>query len=283
MILLRKLVDFLLYSNLFIAICASSLAYQTLVILDQFSWKSSYVLLIFFATFFIYSIHRLIGFGKLERTANNRRINVILSFQNHIILYAIVTFIGLIVSLFYISPASLIWLGAPAVLAFVYVLPIFGNKKRFRDLPFIKIFAIGIAWIWVCVFIPIIDHHEQINLYSGIFLLEKFLFIIGITLPFDIRDLNIDRLHQIKTIPILLGELKSKILAISLITISWFLTTLSCKNGLYSTGDWIALSISYLFTGIIISLVSQKSHDYYFTGLLDGSILLQFILILIFS
>ena len=41
---------------------------------------------------------------------------------------------------------------------------------------------------------------------------KRFLFIMAITLPFDIRDMYQDRKFHLKTIPVLMGEKRSLIL-----------------------------------------------------------------------
>ncbi|MCB0664767.1 MAG: UbiA family prenyltransferase [Saprospiraceae bacterium] len=242
-----------------------------------------YPYLVFFATIFIYSMHRIIGFGKLERITNNTRINTILKFQKHIILYGLIGLVGLIISSLFIPFSIILWLSIPALLALVYILPIFGHKKRFRDLPFIKIFAIGVVWTWACVFIPMVYDNASLNLNQVIFIFEKLLFIISITIPFDIRDLKVDNLHKIKTIPIELGEEKSKKIALAGIFICWVLVGLNYFSGFLTWSTWLALTFSYLITASIIFLINEKSHDYYFTGLLDGTIILQMILILFFN
>lgn len=283
MILFRRLVDLILYSNLFIALCAASLVYQTTFVDPSLPTDQNYPYLVFFATIFIYSMHRIIGFGKLERITNNRRINTILKFQKHIVLYGLIGLIGLIISSLFIPFSIILWLSIPTLLAIIYILPVFGNKKRFRDLPFIKIFAIGVVWTWVCVFIPMVYKNAHLNLNQVIFIFEKLLFIISITIPFDIRDLKVDNLHKLKTIPIELGEKKSKKIALAGILICCVLVTLNYLSGFLTWPTWLALTLSYLITASIIYLINERSHDYYFTGLLDGTILLQMILILFFN
>ncbi|MCB0685693.1 MAG: UbiA family prenyltransferase [Saprospiraceae bacterium] len=283
MLLLRKLIDLVLYSNLFIAVCAASLTYQILYIDQDFTWISPYVYLVFFATLFIYSFHRIIGFGKLDRTANNRRINLILKFQNHIVLYGLIGLVGLTISAFQITFNSFLWLAIPGILAIIYVLPIFGRKRRFRDLPFIKVFAIGLVWAWVCVFIPLLHHNHQLHLPHYLLIIEKLFFIIGITLSFDIRDLKLDQSHQIKTIPVYIGVQRRKILALFLLVLAWMLTYLNYQINYLTLNEWIALTLSYLFITVVVWRASENSHDYYFSGLVDGTILLQFILVMLFS
>lgn len=275
----RSLTDLVLYSNLFIALCAASLAYQSMLINGANNIDRHYLYLVFFATILIYSLHRIIGFGKLERITNSRRINVILKFQHHILLYGLLAFVGVTITVFYINWYTVIWLCLPGLLSLLYILPVFGKQKRFRDLPFIKIFAIGLVWTWVSVFIPILSIQKEMNFKQIIFILEKLLFIIAITIPFDIRDMKVDKLHGIKTIPIPLGERKSKYLSLLLLVMAWLLTIVNHMVGYLSWWTWLALTLSYLITSLIVITIREKSHDYYFTGLLDGTILLQLILI----
>ena len=44
-------------------------------------------------------------------------------------------------------------------------------------------------------------------------LLERFLFVFAITIPFDIRDMEIDIKEGLKTIPVIMGKKKAMMIA----------------------------------------------------------------------
>jgi len=104
---------------------------------------------------------------------------------------------------------------------------------------------------------------------------ERVCFFIAITIPFDIRDIEVDTTNNVKTIPSTLGKNKSIMIAIFLlifcVTIEIYLSQTTQFSGYIST---IA---TYIITAILIICVKDKKEDYYFSGLLDGTIMLPFI------
>ncbi|NND32841.1 MAG: UbiA family prenyltransferase [Saprospiraceae bacterium] len=278
--LLHKAIDLLLYSHFFIAICAASLTYQVFYIFDKFRWEEPLPIFIFFATLLVYSLHRIIGFTKLDRTIPNRRVSVILKFQNHILIYTGLAFIGMVTMALFLPVNTLILLGIPAILSSIYILPVFGQRRRFRDLDYAKVFVVAMVWVWVCICIPLIQMDVEKVLTTFLLIFEKLFFIIAITVPFDIRDLEIDSSHKIKTIPGSIGVKRSKQLSTLLLICSLFLVIILEQHAFYSFRYCVALVISYLVTIAVVALINQRSHDYWYSCVLDGMILLQFILLL---
>jgi len=78
-------------------------------------------------------------------------------------------------------------------------LTIQGEKLSIRYIPGLKIFIIAFVWAGVGVFFSLGFHIKAI-----LYFIELMLFVIVLTIPFDIRDTVFD-LGKIKTIPILLG------------------------------------------------------------------------------
>jgi 4-hydroxybenzoate polyprenyltransferase len=281
--LLQKTIDLFLYSNFFIALCAAVFTYQTFSIFGLLKWKEVLPVLIFFATLFIYSLHRIIGFTKLDRTISTRRISFILDFEAHILTYSGLALLGMLVASFYLPLSTILLLSLPALLSVAYIVPIFAKKRRFRDLPYLKVFTVGFVWTWVCVLIPILEMQISFDLSHSLVIIEKLLFITAITIPFDIRDLEIDGLHQLKTVPGEIGADKTKFLSSAMILAAILLVITIHVLGIYSLSVCLALILSYLITAVIINHLSQHMHDYWYSGVLDGTILLQSILVIMLS
>lgn len=107
---------------------------------------------------------------------------------------------------------ALVALGAVALL-YPLELPISGKKNfRLRDLPFLKIFLIAIVWAGMAVVLPIVENGGWSALQTPTLQLLglQVIFILLITLPFDINDRQIDRMTGVKTIPNVLGIANSK-------------------------------------------------------------------------
>ncbi|MCX6148649.1 MAG: UbiA family prenyltransferase [Candidatus Kapabacteria bacterium] len=153
---------------------------------------------------------------------------------------------------------------------------------KLREIPYLKIFIISLIWSIVTVVIPVIRAETHIEASKiMLIMIERFLFIFAITIPFDIRDIETDKKAGMRTIPILLNEKKS--ITISNLVIGVFLIITTIHFIEYKILSlFIALVISGLSTLYILNSTKIKQLKYYHFGILDGTMILQFILIYLF-
>lgn len=269
--LIRKLVDFYLYSSIHIALGAGLSVFLCYAMLTHIP-TSDYPLFVFCATLFLYSGHRIIGINKVKAFENEGRFAVIKKFKSHLILYAILSGLGSLYFYISLSMTLKLCLLIPGLVSVAYVIPIFGSGKRLRDFNLIKIFLIAIIWGLVIGVIPYIEVEQKMDLAAWVFFLEKIFFIFAITLPFDARDLEVDRSNSVKTIPSVLGlERSYNISYLSMLLVICCVITLFVL-GIYTSTTCAALGLSYLLTMIVIRYSKGKKDDYYYSGLLDGTI-----------
>lgn len=277
--LLIKFIDLILYGNFWIAAAALAMSMQTEFLLTGELKPTSLWGLIFFATLLLYALHHTVGLEKVKPFKDKGRYSVIARFKHHILFYAAVSAMAGIF-LFFSQPLKVqLGLIAPAVISLAYVLPFLSKKRRLRDLHFIKIFLIAATWAWITVFVPAQGQDMEKNIPMALMCLERMLFVFAITLPFDIRDLKVDRFVKVKTIPSLIGIKKTKLLALFSLAVMLGISWINYHSDAYSGGHFLALSISAFSTGILIFFSDRVKHDYYFTGLLDGTMIVQFLLV----
>ncbi|MBC8048224.1 MAG: hypothetical protein H7Y00_15600, partial [Fimbriimonadaceae bacterium] len=165
----------------------------------------------------------------------------------------------------------------------LYGIPLKLNRKslRLRDVGVTKIFLISFVWAYIGSVLPVINADEGF-LNKDVLLLftANFLFIFGITLPFDIKDLRIDAMHPVKTIPKLLGTENTYTLSFLSLFISGALHFYLQRNIAVTEINYTTpLGVSILITGLTVYLTRKKQNNFVFFGLLDGMIVLQFLLI----
>jgi len=190
-LILKKLIDLILYSNLWIGLCAAAMCLQTQYILNnkvEWNWL---VGLIFLSTLFLYALHRIVGFKKIKNFKNIERYAVISNYRSHIIIYAVLAGIGAGVCFLKLSLQIQLSLFIPALISLGYAIPFVSGKKRLRDFNYIKIFLIAIVWSWVTVLLPAIEIDKIWTPEIWMVAAERSLFIFAICLPFDIRDMEI--------------------------------------------------------------------------------------------
>ncbi|HFC01219.1 MAG TPA: hypothetical protein ENJ53_10485 [Phaeodactylibacter sp.] len=278
--LFKKLINFVFYSNLWIAVCATATIAQTQFIFTkkiEWNWLMG---LVFFATLFLYALHRIISLSKVDEFSEMERYSVIQKFKNHISFYALAAGVGGAICFWNISRQVQLSLIIPGIISMGYVLPLLSGKKRLRDLNHIKIFLIAVVWAWVTVFLPALEIGKSFELATWLMIFEKALFIFAITLPFDIRDLKVDAHNQVRTIPAVIGVFKTKLLASGILVFAFGLSVMLWLSGNYDKSVLLALLVSYLSTSHFIYLSDKIKHDYFYTGLMDGTMILQFLLVL---
>ncbi|MCB0567491.1 MAG: UbiA family prenyltransferase [Phaeodactylibacter sp.] len=277
--LIRAIINLILYSNLWIAVAALAMAAQTQLLLNGQVQPTPLLGFIFFATLFLYAVHRIVGLEKAQPFLKKGRFFVISRFRSHITFYAIAAGLGAAVFFLQLSFRLQLAAVAPSLIALGYVLPFLSGRRRLRDLSYVKIFLIAIAWSWITVLLPALELGMGWSIPMLIMLLERAFFIFAITLPFDIRDLEVDAYNQVKTLPAQLGYRRTKALALACLLIMTALAGLNYHIDVYGAGVFSALLLSALIAFALIYFADKVKHDYYFSGLIDGAMVLQFVLV----
>lgn len=282
------IVDFLLFSNLFIAVCAVAQGLVTYHLLD--TPPDKYVLaLVFFATLAMYNLSMLIAKPKNHKESPFRRVRWIFSHYRMTISMTLISVLCLIpLGLFYLSIESQFLMVFTALVAVAYNFPfltLHHKKIGLRNIPGIKLFLIAFVWSVSCVLLPVVEteNNHQLSISSSeAFLLvaKRFLFICAITVPFDIRDLFQDKLYELKTIPVMLGERKAYMICQGLLAGYLILLFLFSKE---ITLDTVGLALTIVLTGWLIFKSNFKKNEYYYFGYLDGTMILQYLILFVIN
>lgn len=246
------------------------------------SWKvfDSYAWLVFSATLLIYALHRLIGFTLITTEVTNRRIAVIRQYHTHIRWYASIAALACLVLVLQTEMEILKMLSLPLVLCALYVLPIL-NGKRWRDLPFIKVFTIALIWCYVTCLVTAYQFDRALSTETLVFFLEKVCFLLAITLPFDIRDQVIDQRNNVITFATKFGEVRTRFFAGMLALAACFLVIFAFHLDVYQLPQTAMLCIFYLMLIYLIKMSHRNRHDYFYSGVLDGSMIVQSLIVIL--
>lgn len=275
----------LIHSNLYISFAAVFLTIETQIQLGLKPQWHPYLFIIFFATLFEYNIHRLILVLTNMDALNHNRHSWIKKYPRRFFIIVFFSIIGFLVSILLAKERVLIALAPIGLLTIFYSLPFFKKLKyvfRLREIPFLKIFLISFVWSVVTILLPIIQSNNTYDKgHMLLMLIERFIFVFAITIPFDIRDMSDDRVSGLKTIPILIGQKKSIVVA----NISLLLFTIICLV------HYPMYKLTFILPGLILSALTTlfflnnkmlRSLYYYHYGILDGTIILQGFLVIIF-
>lgn len=263
-----KLAKFIIFSNLWISLAAAGLTLNTYFLINQnINWNVIH--LVFLATFSVYNFQRLIKHYYQNKNHSKRHLWI----YNNSIILTILVIISSLTSLFlffesFSIPSFIILIPFIAV-SILYATPIFSKNRALRDYPFIKIFLIAITWAASSVLLPAIELDLFFNSKLITLFIINFLFIIAITIPFDIRDLKVDDLDT-KTIPQVFGINGSILLSLALIIACCVLA----HSYFHRSGQNIHLEVSLVCTFIILFFYKKEMPELYYSGILDGTILL---------
>lgn len=227
---------------------------------------------VFFSTLFIYGIHRIIGIQKTYSLNQKGRYNIVYTYKSHIQLYTALSGLALVYFFLQLSRQIQLFFIIPGCISILYTLPVFTKERRLRDVHYIKLFLIAFVWAVTTAIIPAYLVDQSLFLI-GLLGLERFLFFVSITIPFDIRDRLIDQQSDVKTLVHRLGIENSVKLSIGALLFAFLINYYMLYAGYISAQSLLAFGITYLITAISIISVSKLTADYYFTGLLDGTMI----------
>lgn len=274
--MLKKILDLILYSNFYIACCAVAMTLQTQLLLFGTIEYTPVIGLIFFATLMIYAVHRIVGLFRLTDFIEEGRYYIINKFKWHIWVYAGIGLIGSFCCFFQLERAAQFSLVIPAFLSLGYIFPVFGEKNlRLRDFNGVKIFLVAIVWAYVTVILPTLEG-DVLGMATVLMFLERAFFVFAITLPFDIRDLKVDAYNEVKTIPAMLGVKRTQWLSFVLLGLMLLIAFF-----LYEWNIILGLFLSVVLTAFFIKISPKQTNDYFFTGLMDGTMIIQPLLVLL--
>jgi len=235
-------VDLLYYGNFWIALCALSLFWQTECILINDIRFDELAGFVFCSTLFLYAAHRIVGLRRVQKFTNKGRYLIIQKFKYHIFAYAFLGGVGAAFFFFQLPTNLQLIVIAPSLLSLGYVVPLFGKDRRLRDFSFIKIFLVAIVWAWVTAVLP----WAQIN---GTFSTEAIL--------------------------------KSLYLSYAALCFMIIISSYLFAIGLYPVFAYYGILLSYLTTSIFVYFTPSQDHDYFFTGVMDGTMILQFLFVVL--
>lgn len=281
-----KVFSFFIHSHLLLAFAAVALAVATQVQFGMNPHTNACLALIFFATLLDYNFHR---YKAVRSVAGAESIEKLAWAAQHLKLVKfliVISFSGLLISLPFVSRAILFALVPLAFISFIYSFSFPGKPNqsfRLLKIPGLKTLMIAIVWSAATVLVPVLQLEEPINQMNVLLIFaERFTFIFAIAIPFDIRDMEADKLLSIKTIPQMVG--KSNALRISnlLLVISFTIATglyLHAYMGFILAAYLVSIVSTYIFT----NNKALKKVAFYYPGILDGCILLHGLLIFMSS
>ncbi len=266
--MIKSIFQFFVFSNLFVAFCALALCLSSEIILGAKNHHLS--IFVFFATIFTYNFQRIV---RLRKGIKHTR-KYWLEKNRKKIIYLLC--ISIVVAYYYFFSFNFNTQVVIVICGILSLLYPFGIRK----IPFLKIFIISITWAIATFLLLVIENGIMFDFSTAAHFVIRLFFIFSITIPFDIRDLPYDN-PRLKTLPILLGELNARILAVFCL----ILAQIACLYLFFiqslTFNYLMAISISFLITSIFILKSKRNNKEMYFSFWIESlSIIFYIILVL---
>ena len=207
---------------------------------------------IFFGTITGYNFVKYAGVAKLHHRSLTDSLKVIQIFS----------FCCFVLMCFYAYQLAFTTLSLSlpfAVLTFLYAVPFFsGFAKNLRQVSYLKILIVAFVWAGFTVIIPVFDAEKTITFSTILLALQRFLLIVVLVLPFDIRDVKYDAI-SLQTIPKKIGIQQTKKLGLTLLLFCLVIEYLVKISSTTKTPFMIFFFLVVVF--LMRSKISQ--HKYY--------------------
>ncbi|ANW95250.1 hypothetical protein AXE80_02650 [Wenyingzhuangia fucanilytica] len=269
---IKALFQFYVYSNLHVSIAVACLVMSVGFLFDVAVSREA--LLLMCATFVSYHLIRFLNRHKYGK----KHLLDVFSNEYKVLIYLMIA-VAMIVGLYELIQLKLIQflhLLPFVVLTLLYAYSFIGKngvRHSIRFVPGIKIFVIAFVWAGTVVFFPVASS-VVFDVNHFLYFLSLLLFVVVLTLPFDIRDLSFDE-KSIRTLPMLLGLKGVKFLGVVLLVLSiglhWFVFA---SRGLF------AFLICAVILAFLLFYAKEKQPKYYASFWVEGIPILYYILLI---
>jgi len=278
LIFFKRFFDFLLFGNIYVALGTVFLIQSTVIMMGKDALMIGYSLLSFFATLFVYNLQRVFYSHQEDSSLLSVRRKWIFKNQFSIKLLCLLGAAGVAVTFFFNDYRILIYLSPLLLLSIAYFLPII----KLRQNIIFKLLTLAFVWTTVTAIIPAILNH--VTLFSPITVFHffsRFIFMIAICIPFDIRDLKIDQAEDISTLTQKFGEQNTRMIATFCMLLYCMLIIAGFILRMYPHKILLALMISSIINGLLVFMSNTKRGEYFYVVLIDGTMILQGIALMI--
>lgn len=246
---------FYVFANIHVAVAAYCLTKISFLVYDINN--QTFANFVFFATILSYN---LIRFAQMEKIQSMVSIWIRAN-KKYLVILNVVALLGSIFYLISFSFEEILQMIPFVIATLLYVFPHKKKNLGLRTIPGLKLFIISITWAGLTLYLPLFSY-DLINSEAGyISLVQRFLFILAITIPFDIRDAQFD-LPGLHTLPQQLGVSNSKIIAV----LALFTVVLLDTMIPYTHPGFFRINLFIMVLSVIMITFSGTKRGRYYTA-----------------
>ncbi len=267
---MNKIIKALVYSNIWVSLAVASFTYITLV--NMLTLNVYFLLFVTCSTMFSYNYMRLVDISAYDLRNKFSFKAWVAGHRRQV--WMLVLIFGLLSVFFFLEIFSmrLVWLLLlPTAVSLLYPLSFksaFSGFTSLRLVPGLKMFLIAATWAYVTVFIPI-ALYGSLTLEEILECIMRTVLVLGLVVPFDIRDVSYDDPHM-RTIPQVLGAERARQLAMFFVLL--YQLWLALRFVFFDHSIWLTLAMLIgLEIGYWLIRYSHREHsDEYFSFWIEG-------------
>ena len=268
----KSFLDFYISSSIHVALSVFALSWLTLLEFDL-PYDGDVLYFVFFASITGYNFVKFFGLTKFHHRSLASWLKVIQVFS--LFCFLMMGYYALQLELNTIMVISIF-----ALITFLYAMPLLPKRlfvdqsKQLRSISGLKVYIIALVWAGVTVGLPLLNanyHFDQAIILMGV---QRFLFVLALMLPFEIRDLKYDSL-KLATIPQQIGLIRTKQLGVLLLV---GFVVLDCIQYFADVKSLLILiSIAVITAAFIV--FSKVEQSVYYSGFFVESIPIVWVLL----
>lgn len=277
MTFIKQLFNFYINSSIHVALAVYALTYITLIEFD-IQYDENILYFVFYATITGYNFVKYFGIAKFHHRSLARWLKVIQIFS--LMCFVLMCYYGL-----QLPSKILVYIAIFGGITFFYAMPLLPKRifidkhHNLRSIGGLKVYVIAVVWSGVTVFLPVLSNELPISADVLITGVQRYIFVILLMLPFEIRDLKFDSL-KLSTIPQKIGVKKTKIMGTALV-LAMFLIEFF-KDEITENGISVLLVV-LLLTLLFLLYSKVEQNKYYSSFWVEGVPILWLIIMLIFN
>jgi len=274
---LKQLFDFYINSSIHVALAIYALSWITLMQFDIL-YDENLLYFIFYASITGYNFVKYFGLAKFHHRS-------LANWLKLIQLFSLICFVAMCFYACKLPIGTLTSALGFAAVTFFYAMPFLpkemfvDDKKNLRNIGGLKAYVIALVWAGVTVILPLVNSDYAINFDVIINIIQRFLLVVVLILPFDIRDLNYDSL-KLSTIPQKIGVKNTKFIGMLLLLVLFLLEFL--KDDLKSSQIFSLLALVFV-TMLFVMFSSKRRGKYYSAFWVEGLPVFWLILVILFG
>ena len=248
----KRFFDFYINSSIHVSLAVTAFTAITMFNL-RLAIDFNLLFFVFFSTVTGYTLTKYTGSHETELPAEKP--------TKSIVIFSLMCLLPLLYFMFTQSLTVILLSGLMGLITVSYSWPVLWRRSNLRDITGLKIFVIAFVWSVVTVILPILSDEGNFGISQNLIIefAQRFIFVLVLTIPFDIRDVRFDT-YQLATIPQIIGIKKSRVMGVSLLCIVVIFEFL--KTPLLLDQALILVGISILTAFLVMQSVVKQTQYY---------------------